>query len=193
MNELIIQFLKISFDKANALTIVDVLVLHFHKNFRDEMYHKGLIDKYGLKDNNISISYTRLRKQNYLTFNENTKLVKVTAKGVKLFKGSISKKIAFHILEDVRVTWFEKLWKLYPIKIGKKKSKEIFLSINLTEDLFTYILSSLEKQIKYKVHMDYKDEFHPQFKHLERWIKNEEWDNEVPEVIDKKMIILGRK
>jgi len=193
MNELIIQFLKISFDKASALTIVDVLVLHFHKNFRNEMYHKGLIDKYGLKDVNISNSYTELRKQNYLTFNENTKVVKVTAKGSKLFNGNVSKKIAFHILKDVRATWFEKLWKLYPIKIGKKVSKEIFLSINLTEEMFTSILSSLEKQIKYKTHMDYKDEFHPQFKHLERWIKNEEWDNEVPDVIDKKMIILGRK
>ena len=41
--------------------------------------------------------------------------------------------------------------------------------------------------------MDSIQKFHPEFKHLERWIKNEEWDNEVPDVDEKKVIKLGRK
>lgn len=191
MNELIIQFLKIAFAKAPELTIQDVLILHFHKNFRVEMYHKGLTDKYGLHEGNIYKSYKKLRDNNYITHDGKTIIVK--PKGKSLFNGKLSKKVAYHVLKDVREKWFDKLWKLYPIKIGKKKSKQLFLDINLTEDMFIYILDSLQKQIKYKNHMDSIQKFHPEFKHLERWIKNEEWDNEVPDVDEKKVIKLGRK
>ena len=47
-------------------------------------------------------------------------------------------------------------------------------------------------QIKYKDFMDRSNNFYPQFKHLERWIKNEEWDNEVPDVNQTKIVNLGR-
>ena len=115
MNELIIQFLKIAFAKAPELTIQDVLILHFHKNFRVEMYHKGLTDKYGLHEGNIYKSYKKLRDNNYITHDGKTIIVK--PKGKSLFNGKLSKKVAYHVLKDVREKWFEKLWKLYPIKI----------------------------------------------------------------------------
>jgi len=192
MNEYITQFLKMIFAKTNTLTIIDVLVLHFHMNFKQEMYHVGLGKKYGIRDVDISNSYDNLRSENLITFDSESKTITVKTKGQKFFNNKISKKIAFHILKDVREKWFDKLWAVYPIKIGKKKSKELFLSINFTEEMFNLVMSSIDKQVKYKAHMDAKNEFYPQFKHLERWIKNEEWDNEVPDINTKKVITLGR-
>ena len=193
MNDFIIQFLKMCFNKTNSLTIVDVLVLHFHKNFKEEMYHSGLLNKYGFTDKIIAKSYSLLRDENYITFSEKSKIVTVRPKADLFFNNKISKKIAYSVLKDVRESWFEKMWKLYPIKIGKKKSKLLFMKIDITEQMYDYIIKSLNKQIIYKKHMDDKNLFHPEFKHLERWINNEEWDNEVPDVNNKKVINLGRK
>jgi hypothetical protein len=193
MNEFVKQMLKMVFAKSSTLTITDMLVLHFHKNFKKEMYHKGLKDKYGFNDKNIWKSYSKLRDENYITFNESNKIITTRPKADLFFNTKVSKKVAYNVLKDVREKWFEKLWKAYPIKIGKKKSKGLFMKINLTEQMFNYILESLDKQIIYKKHMDSKEQFHPEFKHLERWINNEEWDNEVPEINQKKIINLGRK
>ena len=193
MNSFIIQMLKMVFAKTSTLTVADVLVLHFHKNFRDKMYHEGLSKKYGFDDKIIYKAYRKLRDENYITYNEESKVVTCRPKADTFFNTKVSKKVAHNVLKDVREKWFEKLWKLYPIKIGKKKSKELFMKVKLTEQMFNYILDSLNKQIIYKKHMDSTEQFYPEFKHLERWIKNEEWDNEVPEINQKKIINLGRK
>ena len=181
MNDLIIKLYSNVFKSTDALTVVEVLVLHYHYAYTEEPFHKGIMEKVGIDAHLLSDIYEKLVNEGYLDTGHS-----ITSKGKKVIEGK-------RIKRNTREDWFEKFWKLYPIKIGKKKSKEIFLSIKMDEEMFKFIYNSLNKQVKYKLYMDSIDDFYPRFKHCQRWLKNEEWDNEVPDVNQTKIINLGRR
>jgi len=180
MNELIIKLYSKVFKSTDALTVVEVLVLHYHYAYSEKPFHDGIMDKVGINAHLLQDVYNKLIKEGFL----NSEYC-ITSKGKKVINGKRE-------LKNTRDDWFDKLWNLYPVKIGKKKSKEIFLALKIDEEMFKFIYNSLTMQIKYKDFMDRNNNFYPQFKHLERWIKNEEWDNEVPDVNQTKIVNLNR-
>ena len=180
MNDLIVKLYSKVFKSTDSLTVVEVLVLHYHYAYTAEPYHSGILEKLGINKPTLTTIYQRLVVNGFLSDD-----FIVTTKGKNVLLGKKVKK-------DTREDWFDKLWSLYPVKIGKKKSKEVFMGITMDNELFEFLYKSLTMQIKYKDFMDRGNNFYPQFKHLERWLKNEEWDNEVPDINQNKVINLGR-
>lgn len=180
MNDLIIKLYSKVFKSTDSLTVVEVLVLHYHYAYSEEPFHDGLMNKVGIDAPYLQDIYDALIFRKLLTSEYG-----ITSKGKEAINGKRE-------LKNTREAWFDKLWSLYPIKIGKKKSKEIFLSLKIDEEMFKFIYNSLTNQMKYKDFMDRGNNFYPQFKHLERWLKNEEWDNEVPDINQTKIVNLGR-
>tara|TARA_R110000823_G_scaffold64657_13_gene151719 strand:+ start:4191 stop:4733 length:543 start_codon:yes stop_codon:yes gene_type:complete len=180
MNDLIVKLYSKVFKSTDSLTVVEVLVLHYHYAYSEEPFHDGLMHKVGIDAPHLQDVYDSLILKKLL----NSEYC-VTSKGKQVING-------VRIKKNTREDWFDKMWELYPVKIGKKKSKELFLGLAIDEEKFKFIYNSLTMQIKYKDFMDRSNNFYPQFKHLERWIKNEEWDNEVPDVNQTKIVNLGR-
>jgi hypothetical protein len=74
---------------------------------------------------------------------------------------------------------FDLFWNLYPKKIGKKQCIEYWKRGGISVSLFDKIISALTKQIEYKKDMDDKNEWHPEFPHPIRWLKNCRWEDEI--------------
>jgi hypothetical protein len=86
---------------------------------------------------------------------------------------------------------FDKFWKLYPKKTLKKQAKEKWYKLNPDEFLFSIILEQLNYQIKYKEYCNKNNTFCAEFQDAVRWIRNERWTDEVPQ-IKPKTVILNR-
>tara|TARA_R110002012_G_scaffold154601_1_gene315372 strand:- start:2767 stop:3312 length:546 start_codon:yes stop_codon:yes gene_type:complete len=181
MNDLIVKLYNKVFKSTDALTVVEVLVLHYHYAYTKEPFHTGIMEKVGIDAPHLQDIYHKLIENKLLDADYN-----ITSKGKKVINGQ-------RVAKNTRDDWFEKFWKMYPIKIGKKKSKEIFMKLKFDEEMFKFVYNSLVKQLKYKDFMDRQDKFYPHFKHCERWLRNEEWDNEVPDINQTKIVNLNRK
>ena len=181
MHDLIVNLYNKVFKSTNELSVVDVLVIHYHYAYTNEPFHSGIMDRVGIDAHLLSDIYNKLVRLGYLDSGH-----QVTVKGLSIKNNTNAKSTS-------RSIWFDKFWSAYPIKIGKKKSREIFMKIKMDKQKFDFIYESLQRQIKYRNHMDSIGEFYPKFKHPERWLRNEEWDNEVPDVQDKKIVKLNRK
>ncbi len=78
---------------------------------------------------------------------------------------------------------FNDFWKHWPIGYGDKGSRKNaereFLKIKPDDDLLTKMVRSVELQFRDKALRANTGQFVPPFKHVERWLKNQEWENEV--------------
>ena len=76
---------------------------------------------------------------------------------------------------------FEELWKAYPIagRRGKQKSEDEFKKLHVDQLNFDAMIQALEKQIIHKATSERERKFCPEFPHLERWIKNRRWEDEL--------------
>ena len=77
---------------------------------------------------------------------------------------------------------FERLWKSldpdYGVLGNKKKALEAFTVKEITEDDVDYILAQYEKQRRIKEVQRMRGDFSPDFPHIERYIRDERFDEE---------------
>lgn len=86
---------------------------------------------------------------------------------------------------------FEKIWdisrdsyKSTKSELGsKKKAHDEYKKLKPSDELIDLIIRSLVKQKDQKVRSARLNEFYPPFQHLERWLKNRRWEDEVMENI----------
>ncbi len=76
---------------------------------------------------------------------------------------------------------FDELWKAYPIagRKGKQKAEIEFKKLGLDHLGFDSMIQALNNQIAHKATCERERKFCPEFLHLERWIKNRRWDDEI--------------
>jgi len=75
---------------------------------------------------------------------------------------------------------FLSFWKLYPNKSGSKKTAfDNWNKLNGTRPPIETILDAINKQIEWRKNANGK--FRPEWKALERWIKNQMWEAELTE------------
>lgn len=78
---------------------------------------------------------------------------------------------------------FERLWKSldpdYGVLGNKKKALEAFTVKEITEDDVDYILAQYEKQRRIKEVQRMRGDFSPDFPHIERYIRDERFDDEL--------------
>lgn len=78
---------------------------------------------------------------------------------------------------------FERLWNAFDSRYGEKGSKKnafkVFLDLEINPDDVDYIIERLEKQKLAKDHMRARGIFTPPFQHVERYLKNERFDDEI--------------
>jgi len=82
---------------------------------------------------------------------------------------------------------FERLWRAFdevPLsnlgeKGAKNKAFEAFQAKKINEDDTEYLINKLQDQIEAKQARRLTGEFVPQFQHLERWIRNERFDDQI--------------
>ena len=78
---------------------------------------------------------------------------------------------------------FEKLWNAFDPEYGEKGSKKlaykVFTAMSLTDGDVEYILARYEVQRAIKAIQRRKGEFFATFQHVERYLKNERFDDEI--------------
>lgn len=78
---------------------------------------------------------------------------------------------------------FERLWKSldpdYGVLGNKKKALEAFTAKEITEEDVDYILAQYEKQRRIKEVQRMRGDFSPDFPHIERYIRDERFDDEL--------------
>lgn len=76
---------------------------------------------------------------------------------------------------------FEDLWKTYPMagRRGKQKAEAEFKKLGLDQPGFDSMLQALNNQISHKTTCERERKFCPEFPHLERWLKNRRWEDEI--------------
>ena len=87
------------------------------------------------------------------------------------------------------LAWFEILWNSFDPSFGEKGSKKNaqaqFNRINPDQQLFDLILASAERQLSVKRMQDANGSFFAPFQHVERWLKNRRWEDEISSRIVK--------
>jgi hypothetical protein len=86
---------------------------------------------------------------------------------------------------------FEEFWKSWPSDLGEKGSKKNAKAqwMKLSPDLHEILFQSLSAQTAHKRRAKAANEFCPPFKHVERWLRDRRWEDEVPEEHDTGEII----
>jgi len=78
---------------------------------------------------------------------------------------------------------FSEFWQSWPSGFGDKGSKKNaereFLKIKPDKELLAVIVRAVEAQFRDKQQRAQTGQFCPPFKHVERWLKNREWENEI--------------
>lgn len=90
--------------------------------------------------------------------------------------GIIINNIVF-CLENV----FEKFWQMYPVKNDKAKTREIFLQLSPSQDLFQTMLNALAKQCMHYRKQKAQGNWMPQWKHAANWLSQRCWEDELPQ------------
>ncbi len=134
----------------------------------------ALSSVYGFSDNQLEICYTELSYYGYIRLGVFD--VMTTSKAKKLFN---KKSIRMTNNDRTRLeTSFERFWKAYPIKIGKKRAKFEWMKMRASEELVAKILKAIETQKKYKAQEERRGKFVPEFQHAERWLRHARYDDE---------------
>ena len=78
---------------------------------------------------------------------------------------------------------FERLWKAFDTDYGEKGSKtkalEVFTSMEIDSDDVDFIIDNYTKQRMTKELQRMRGEFSANFQHMERYLKNERFDDEI--------------
>ena len=79
---------------------------------------------------------------------------------------------------------FENFWKAFPKDLGAKGSKasarKEFLKLKPPDDLISEMRGALIRQAERKRELKAAGEFVENFKHVERWIKYQQWEDDLP-------------
>lgn len=79
---------------------------------------------------------------------------------------------------------FEKLWTEWPEGLGakgnKKRAKSQFLSLNPSSEEFEAIMLGLMSHTRHKRESMKINEFVPNFQHVERWVRDRGWEDDIP-------------
>lgn len=82
-----------------------------------------------------------------------------------------------------QLAWFDFLWNSFDPSFGEKGSKKTALAqfnrINPDQQLFDLIIEAAEKQLSVKRMQDANETFFAPFQHVERWLKNRRWEDEI--------------
>tara|TARA_R110000744_G_C19355990_1_gene560863 strand:- start:1699 stop:2367 length:669 start_codon:yes stop_codon:yes gene_type:complete len=95
--------------------------------------------------------------------------------------------------KELRITgtiYLEQLWEHfnYGAKGSKKKALSVFDKLNLSNDLFNKILIAAREQAEQKSKAILAGEFTPNFPHVERWLRDERWNDDIREEIEVEYI-----
>lgn len=81
---------------------------------------------------------------------------------------------------------FEMFWRLFDVDFGAKGSKKKALSqwekISPDEITIRRLMDAVSKQLIEKRELRSRGDFCPNFKHVERWLKDERWNDEISDV-----------
>tara|TARA_R110001599_G_scaffold264255_1_gene464863 strand:- start:199 stop:792 length:594 start_codon:yes stop_codon:yes gene_type:complete len=175
-------------DSNLEISLLSFLMLDYHVSTGQHEYgHQALIKVYGFEQLQLDACYQELEYYGYITLNY--KFISFTSKANKLFK-----KKGIRISTDERTRLekeFELFWKLYPIKVGKKKAKFEWMRLKPNKTLTKKIKSAVTVQIQWKEQEERKGTFVPQFQHAERWIKHERYEDEC--VVGKNFININNQ
>lgn len=83
---------------------------------------------------------------------------------------------------------FDEFWKSWPADLGekgnKKRAKSQFDKLQADGGLITEIRSALIAQVEHKRSLRSRKEFAPNFQHVERWLRDRGWENEIPDYFE---------
>lgn len=78
---------------------------------------------------------------------------------------------------------FERLWLAFDVDYGERGSKakafDVFVSMEIDADDVDFIIDQYTKQKMAKELQRLRGEFSPNFQHVERYLKNERFDDEI--------------
>jgi len=78
---------------------------------------------------------------------------------------------------------FERLWKSFDTDFGEKGSKikalEVFIKMEINDDDVEFIIERYTKQRMAKELQRFRGEFFTNFQHIERYLTNERFDDEI--------------
>ena len=82
---------------------------------------------------------------------------------------------------------FEKFWSIFPNselgnKGSKKKAYNQFRKLNPDQNTLQILIDAVNKQAEHKRTLKIKGEFCPSYPHVERWLRDERWTDEIPEL-----------
>lgn len=81
--------------------------------------------------------------------------------------------------DKVRISLFEQLWQIYPIKKNKKKALEKFNKLKVTGELLKKMINSVNEQIEIKRKCDNNGKFCAEFPYLQKWLGEERWSDDI--------------
>ncbi len=99
---------------------------------------------------------------------------------------TVTKKDNKDKLNTYSVEDFEKFWKIFPngelgSKGSRKNAKREFLKLNPEKINLEKLFIAVNKQSEYKSMMKSEGKFFESFPHIERWLKNERWTDDIPQ------------
>lgn len=81
------------------------------------------------------------------------------------------------------VAMFNELWTSWPKGLGEKGSRKaaerVFTKLKPSAELFASMLRALDVQTKDKLAKAATGQFTPPFKHVERWLRDRRWEDEI--------------
>ena len=175
-------------DSDIEITLLSFLILEFHVSTNEhKINHKVLRKEYGFSNEQLDICYNELEYYGYVKLKYD--YMKFTDKSKQLF---IKKSVRLSTDERVRLEKdFEKFWKLYPIRVGKKKAMFEWMKLRPNKSLAAKIMKAVPIQIEWRKQEERKGIFVPQFPHAERWIKHERYTDEC--IINQNFININNK
>lgn len=175
-------------DSDIEITLLSFLILEFHVSTNEhKINNEVLIKEYGISNEQLEICYNELEYYGYVKLKYD--YMQFTDKSKQLF---IKKSIRLSTDERVRLEKdFEKFWKLYPVRVGKKKAKFEWMKLRPNKSLTAKIIKAVPVQIEWKKQEERKGIFVPQFPHAERWIKHERYTDEC--IINQSFININNK
>ena len=91
-----------------------------------------------------------------------------------------------HVSRELLANWFEELWSHFDTALGQKGSKKKalaqFLRIAPDEPVYSQIAMALQEQVTRKTELKDRNQFYESFPHVERWLRDERWNDELPEI-----------
>lgn len=136
---------------------------------KKKMYTERIQDKYEM-DTQDRLDKDRLDKDR-LGKNNTPSISPSTSQNIEGVKEKQSKKKS-----EISDELFERFWKVYPRKVGKKKAKEAFIKIKPNEELVNFMVDAIDKQ---KRSLDWKKNDGQYIPNPTTWLNQGRWDDEL--------------